>query len=116
MELSPKELGDIISRSNRGVTVDATPACTDSPLDQLLGQPIFVRTVTHHHTGRLTQIGGGFLVLDEAAWIADDGRFADMLTNGTPNEIEPFADPVYISIGAIIDVTAWRHSLPRNQK
>ena len=41
-------------------------------LADLIGKNVFVRTVTHHYTGHLTGFEqGGFLELDDAAWIAD---------------------------------------------
>lgn len=115
MDISPKELAALLKAAG-GAPIESTLESTSSPLDDLIGQPVFVRTVTHHHTGRLTAVAGGFIVLDEAAWIADDGRFHNALKDGTLNEVEPFVDPVVISASAMIDVTAWRHALPRVQK
>ena len=44
-----------------------------------IGANYFIRTVTHHHTGKLVQVTSQELVLVDAAWIADDGR----LTGGS---------------------------------
>ncbi|CAK0747926.1 hypothetical protein CCP3SC15_1500015 [Gammaproteobacteria bacterium] len=55
-------------------------------------------------------------VLEDAAWIADTGRFADCLANGSLSEVEPFVGPVIICRGAIVDATEWTHELPRSQK
>jgi hypothetical protein len=85
-------------------------------LDQYLGKNVFVRTVTHHHTGRLTAYDRRFLQLDDAAWIADNGRFSEMLTTGEPNEVEPFPGRCLVAIGSLIDVCAWDHPLPRVTK
>lgn len=85
-------------------------------LDDLIGKNVFVRTVTHHHTGKLVAVGDRFLHLGDAAWIADDGRFADALKSGVLSEVEPFPGDCYVSIGALIDVCEWTHDLPRAQK
>lgn len=85
-------------------------------LEALIGENVFVRTVTHHYTGRLADLGGGFLRLEEAAWIADDGRFATALATGTLNEVEPYPAGCYVSVGAIVDLCRWNHDLPRTQK
>jgi hypothetical protein len=74
---------------------------------------VFVRTVTHHYTGTLTHLSDGFLVLSNAAWIADDGRFNECLKNGTCNEVEPYPRETCVSIGSIVDVCQWDHELPR---
>jgi hypothetical protein len=84
-------------------------------LDGYIGKNVFVRTVTHHHTGRLEAVDDKFLHLGDAAWIADDGRFADALATGELNEVEPFPGAVLVSVGSLIDVCEWTHDLPRTQ-
>ena len=85
-------------------------------IDAYLGANIFVRTVTHHYTGRLAAADESFLLLEDAAWIADDGRFADALSSGSLNEVEPYPGACLVSRGAVIDVCPWDHELPREQK
>jgi hypothetical protein len=85
-------------------------------MNDLIGKNVFVRTVTHHYTGKLAAIEDGFLKLKDAAWIADDGRFADALSNGTLNEIEPYPGICYVNVGALVDMCEWLHDLPRAQK
>lgn len=82
------------------------------------GEKVFIRAVTHHYTGKVTEITPDEIVLSDAAWIADDGRFSDALASGELSEVEPFPDdqPVRIGRGAIVDWTLWRHDLPREQK
>ena len=81
-----------------------------------VGQKVFIRTVTHHYTGEVTECNRDWLELKEAAWIADDGRFNNFLKTGAANEVEPFEAPVRIPLGGIIDVTQWIHALPRAVK
>ena len=87
-----------------------------SLLDSYIGKAVFVRTVTHHHTGRLVAADDHFLRLEDAAWIADDGRFSVALATGSLAEVEPFPDACLVSIGSLIDVTEWLHDLPRAAK
>ena len=80
----------------------------------IVGQAYFVRTVTHYYTGRLVAAYEHELVLEDAAWIADTGRFAEALANGKLSEVEPFPDGrVIIGRGAVIDACAWTAALPR---
>lgn len=81
-----------------------------------IGKNYFIRSVTHYYTGRLTAIVGQWLVLEEASWIADTGRFHDFLKDGKCNEYESFVAPVRIPIGGIIDITDWNFPLFRGQK
>lgn len=81
-----------------------------------VGTAYMVRTVTHYYLGRLVAVTDTDLVLDDASWIPDTGRFADSLKNGTVNECEPFAKPVIVQRGAIVDATEWTAKLPRDQK
>jgi len=81
-----------------------------------VGNKVLIRTVTHYHTGKIVEITPTELVLVDAAWIASTGRFSSAVTNGTADEIEPFAEPVAVNRGAIVDVTNWRGELPRAVK
>jgi hypothetical protein len=83
-----------------------------------VGQNYFIRTVTFYFTGELVSVGEQELVLRNAAWIADTGRFMDAIKTGTLNEVEPFPDGEEVIVGraAIIDAVRWSHPLPRAQK
>jgi hypothetical protein len=81
-----------------------------------VGSNYFIRTVTHHLTGRLIKVTSKELVLADAAWIADDGRFYDALKTGKLNEVEPFPGEVIVGRGSLIDACVWNHDLPREQK
>ena len=82
-----------------------------------VGKAYFIRTVTYHCTGIVDRIEGDFLVLREAAMIADSKRFFNFLTNWKDNnpEIEPFKNEVYVNMGAITDATLWDSSMPSVQ-
>ena len=81
-----------------------------------IGRNYIVRTVTFHYTGKLKAIWDGWLVLSDAAWVADSGRWANALKDGTLNEVEPYVSEVVINRAAVVDVTLWAHDLPRHQK
>ena len=85
-----------------------------SPLS--VGRAVIVRTVTLYYTGRVASVKASEVVLTDAAWIADTGRWHNALKDGTLSEVEPFVGPVSINRGSIIDVTEWKHALPRSQK
>lgn len=80
------------------------------------GKKVFIRTVTHHYTGECVSCNRDWFELKDAAWIADDGRFNQFLKTGSANEVEPFEDNVRIPVGCVIDVTEWKHALPRSVK
>ena len=69
-----------------------------------IGAVYLIRTVTMIDTGRLVAVTEQELVLEDAAWIADTGRFHDALKKVEFNEVEPFMDgKVIVGRGAIID-------------
>jgi hypothetical protein len=82
-----------------------------------VGGLYFIRTVTHHHTGRLMEVYEHELVLGQAAWIADDGRFSQSVSTGDFNEVEPFPSDhrVIVGRGSIIDAVEIP-KLPTEQK
>ena len=81
-----------------------------------IGENYLIRTVTMIDTGRVVEVNEHEVVLEDAAWIADTGRFADCLKSWNFNEVEPFPDgQVIIGRGAIIDAVKIA-TLPRSQK
>ncbi len=71
-----------------------------------LGEQYLIRTVTMIQHGTLVDVTEHELVLVNAAWIADTGRFASFLAGKCkPNEVEPFPanEPVIVGRGSIID-------------
>ena len=82
-----------------------------------VGKPYFIRTVTYHYTGMLVKVTPKELVLKDAAWIADDGRFMEAVKSGAFSEVEPFPDgEVVIGRGALLDAYVVGFDLPRKQK
>lgn len=87
----------------------------DAPFKK--GRTYLIRTVTMVDIGRVKSVHRNFIVLEDASWIPDTGRFNECLKD--PNvfqEIEPFAHPIIVNLSAIIDATEWPHPLPRDPK
>ena len=81
-----------------------------------IGKNYLIRTVTMIDTGRLVAVTDHELVLEDAAWIADTGRFAQAVEKCEFGEVEPFpAGRVIIGRGAVIDAVQIR-DIPRSQK
>ena len=89
---------------------DSAPRCPFK-----IGHAYFFRTVTYHLVGRVTAIIGDFVILVDAAWIADSGRFHLALANGTLNEVEPVGDAV-VALASVTDAFPWKHALPLTVK
>lgn len=69
-----------------------------------IGAVYLIRTVTMIDTGRVVAASKQWIVLEDAAWIADTGRFSDALKSCQFNEVEPFPDGrVILNATAIID-------------
>ena len=80
-----------------------------------IGKSYFIRTATYHSIGKIKAIAGHFIVLSDASWIADSGRFSQAIKYGKLDEVEPVNEAI-INIDGIIDAFEWKHSLPREQK
>lgn len=79
---------------------------SDNPFMEI-GKSYFIRTVTHYFTGRLIWVGDKEIVLEDAAWIADTGRFHQFVAGTSVNEVEPFpkGSQVVVGRGSIVDMT-----------
>lgn len=81
-----------------------------------IGKIYLIRTVTMIDTGKVVAVTQNEIVLEDAAWIADTGRFSDAIANATFLEVEPFPDgKVIIGRGSIIDAVQIKES-PRSKK
>ena len=70
-----------------------------------IGKTYFIRTVTMAQAGKLVAVTDKELILENAAWIADTGRFMPAVSSGNFSEVEPFpeGEQVIVGRGAIID-------------
>ncbi len=82
----------------------------------VIGGKYLFRTVTYFATGEVERIEGKFIVLKNAAWIADTGRFREAIMKGTLNEVEPVEVSMYLNSDTITDAFDWIHELPNEQK
>lgn len=81
-----------------------------------VGRKYFIRTVTMYLVGKLTKVTDKEMLLEDASWVADTGRFHDALKTGNFSEIEPFINDVIVNRNSVIDATEWRFDLPTKQK
>lgn len=81
-----------------------------------IGGIYLIRTVTMIDVGRVVAANDKWIVLEDAAWIASTGRFADALKKCEFSETEPFPDGmVIIGAGSIVDAMKVKQ-LIRSQK
>lgn len=83
----------------------------------IIGADYFIRTVTMAQSGKLVKVFQQELVLTNAAWVADTGRFTEALASGDFSEVEmfPAGEEVIVGRGAISDAVQIK-SLPSVQK
>ena len=99
---------------NSGPAQPSSQPATDHPF--VIGTNYLIRTVTMIQTGRLVRVTPTELVLEDAAWIADTGRFSQSLISCDFSEVEPFPDgAVIVGRGALVDAVQIP-TLPRKQK
>jgi hypothetical protein len=82
-----------------------------------VGKVYMIRGVNMYQVGRLISIDDHELILEDAAWIADTGRFNQALTSKTFNEVEPFtAKRIAVGRGQIVDAFELEIDLPLGVK
>ena len=82
-----------------------------------MGKSYLIRTVTMYYIGKLVAVHPQELVLEDAVWVADTGRFHQAVTRGELSEVEPFGTGcVIIGRGSLIDASVWAHPIPTVQR
>lgn len=110
VDLNEEQLSKLEKSSKKGEKIAVL-----TEFDDIIGHSWLIRTVTYFLVGRVTKRVGPFLLLEEASWIADTGRFMDAIKKGTLSEVEPVG-PALVNVSAIVDAFPWVHKLPTDQK
>ena len=83
--------------------------------EDMIGKKFFFRTVTYHMVGKVVKFLGSFVVLEDAAWVADSGRFSNCILKGEVSEVEP-VETAMINLNSVTDFFPWKFNLLRKQK
>ena len=97
-----------IGQARELTAIFAATTTTASPEESpyKIGQAYLFRTVTYSVTGIVSRVTAQEIVVTDAAWIADTGRFGAALQNSSFEEVEAAPDGlVIIGRGAVTD--AW---------
>lgn len=70
-----------------------------------LGKVYAFRTVTMIYTGRLKAVSEQEFLITEAAWIPETERWMDFADTGAHKEAEPYARPIVLNRGSLLDCT-----------
>ena len=81
-----------------------------------IGKKYFVRTLSYHYVGVLKGLNDNSMVLGDASWVADSGRFNQALANGTLSEVERYPGDVILNRNVVVDSSICSHSLPKESK
>ena len=104
MELSINDLRELIGEKSTGGPKLA------------IGDKVFIRTLSYHYVGRVVEVRGSWIELDDASWVADSGRWSNALRTGKLTEVEPYLNTVWVNLDCAVDVCGWAHDLPREVK
>lgn len=85
---------------------------SEKPHPYKIGTAYLIRCMTMYYTGRLIEVSNQELVLEDAAWIADTGRYSEALKTGKLNEVEPIIGNVIIGRGSLGDAVEWPNNIP----
>lgn len=94
--------------------------CVGVELPFKIGTAYLFRTIGYHWLGRVKAQCGKFLVLDEATWVADTGRYNEAVQGRiaelSSSELEPACRDVILNTDHITDATEYPFQIPRGVK
>jgi len=89
-------------------------------LEDMIGEKVFIHTVTLYYTGYVVAVSDREVVLMGCAWIPSTGRWGNTVVKGTESvrEVEPYRedDQLHVNREAMVTWFEWKHPLPREQK
>jgi hypothetical protein len=86
-----------------------------SPIPFKIGKTYIFRTVNMCNIGKVINIVGNFIELDDdAVWVAESGKWEDFLSKGktTTTRIDKFNTIVGINANMIVDYAEWKWNIP----
>jgi len=108
-ELTIKQVKELSTMINSGQQPDNHP--------YQIGENYFIRTVTMIQIGKLIKVTPQELILENAVWIGNTGRFTQALEDGILDEVELFPKgEIIVGRNAVIDACIWLHDVPTEQK
>lgn len=116
MKKEIQEIQKLLTKISENKSQELEFNLAQQPIPLKIGKSYLIRTVTLYYTGRIKQIIGKFVQLEEAAWIADTGRWAEASAEGNFSEVEPFATDPWFNSDAVIDFHEIKYELPTKQK
>jgi len=82
-----------------------------------VGTNYFIRTVTMIQIGKLVKVTDQELVLENAVWVPDTGRFTQAVMKGELSEVELFPKgETIVGRGTVVDACKWNFPLPSMQR
>lgn len=95
--------------------LEAVSSPSEIPFD--VGTAYLFRTIGYHWLGKVASIRGKFLVLEDATWVADTGRYSESLSGKiaelSSSELEPSPRPVVLNTDHITDAVSWPFQIPK---
>lgn len=87
-------------------------------MELTIGQCYLITTVTFYWLGEVAKCTPTEVVLKNASWVPDTGRFSTALTEGTTTELEPVPDSAVVHLNQLMILAAvqWQHELPREAR
>lgn len=95
---------DLDNKSIDKILLELMSLSDHLPTPFKVGKKYLIRTVTMCDVGLLKELHRNFIVLEQASWIADTGRFyQSLLDSSVFNEVERFSGDLIINTEAIVD-------------
>ena len=120
MNLNDLTLGEVKElRSMFGGGGGCSGCSGNESLMPKIGEKVFIKTATYFYAGLVCEVGGGWVRLEKASWVAETGRFSTAMKAGDFSAVEPFPDNVHPRVnlsGAGVIWANWPHELPRVAK
>lgn len=112
MQVTPEAIGTVLA----ALSTNGQATHTSKPNPFKVGKSYLIRSVTTYTLGRVKDIVGDFLVVEDGGWLADTGKFSTALTTGEVGEFEKANGDIIVSLGGVVDAYDWRLELPKETK
>ena len=80
-----------------------------------VGKAYFFFTIPLYRLGRVTEVCGDWVRLEQSGWVANAGRIHEAFATGSLSEFEPIGDE-WVNVSAATSVVPWNFDIPTEAK
>lgn len=102
------DIVEVLLQDKKNIAKDNT---ISAPL-VVIGETIYVNTITYHYIGRVVGQVGQFALMEKVAWLPENPNMDDFFEGKMPAKYRKIPGIMRLNLDAAVCLSSWPHPLP----